>query len=238
MTATIEQVPAKRDVVVEPERGRQRVGGVAALYLAVALLGAIPYFLLVVDYPNAKTAADKVALVVAHYGSLYAVYLATYVAFGLAVGVLALALYDRLELRSPFTMRLATALGLMWSFALIASGMVFTYGMTTVVDLHDAHPAQAVQTWQGVEPVAMALGGAGGELLGGLWILLLSIVALRARGVPRGVAWLGVVVGVIGLVSVVPPLQDATVAFGLLQIAWFSSVGWLLLGSRRRGAAS
>lgn len=236
MTATIAHAPPSRDVDVKP--GRKWIGGFAALYLAVALLGAIPYFLLVVDYPGAATAADKVALVAAHYASMYTVYLATYVVFGLAVGVLALALYYRLEPRSPFTMRLATAVGLMWSLALVASGMVFTYGMTTVIDLHDVHPAQAVQTWQSVEAVAMALGGAGGELLGGLWVLLLSVVALRAGGLPRFVAWLGVLIGVVGLVSVVPPLHDAAVAFGLLQIAWFLSVGWLLLSAQPQGAAS
>jgi hypothetical protein len=64
----------------------QKAGGVAAIYLALALVAAIPYFLLVVDYPSATTAADKVALVVDNYASMYAVYLGTYVLFGIAVG--------------------------------------------------------------------------------------------------------------------------------------------------------
>lgn len=218
----------------------RRAGGVAALYLALALLGAIPYFLLVVDYPGATTAADKVALVVEHYPSMYAVYLASYVLFGFAVAVLALALHDRLG-RDSFTVRVATTVGLLWSFALVTCGMVFTYGMTTVVDLHATEPAHAVRTWRAVETVAMALGGAGGELLGGTWVLLLSLVALRTAALPRFLGWLGAVIGVVGLASVVPPLHDATVAFGLLQIAWFLGVGLTLLrgrGTRPRSRAA
>jgi hypothetical protein len=157
----------------------QKAGGAAALYLALALVAAMPYFLLVVDYPSATTAEDKMALVVDNYASMYAVYLATYVLFGLAVAVLALALHDRLAGLAPASVRFATAVGLLWSFALVLSGMVFTYGMTTVTDLHETGEAEAVRTWQAIEPVAMALGGAGGELLGGLWVLLLSVVMSR-----------------------------------------------------------
>lgn len=55
-----------------------------------------------------------------------------------------------MRLAAPVTVRLATAVGLLWSFALVTSGMVFTYGMTTIVDLHETDPAQAEQTWQAV----------------------------------------------------------------------------------------
>jgi hypothetical protein len=206
-----------------------RAGGVAALYVALALLAAIPYFLLVVDYPAATTAADKVALVTGNYPSLYVMYLATYVAFGAAVGVVALALWDRLHTAAPFTVRAATGVGLLWSVVLVASGLVFTYGITTINQLAATDPAQAASVWQAVEPVALALGGAGGELLGGLWVLLISVVVLRTGGLPRALGWFGAAVGVVGLTSVVPPLHDISIAFGLAQIAWFGWLGALLL---------
>jgi hypothetical protein len=207
----------------------QKAGGVAAIYLALALVAAIPYFLLVVDYPSATTAADKVALVVDNYASMYAVYLGTYVLFGIAVGVLALALHDRLRVGGPVVARVATLIGLLWSFVLVASGLVFAYGMTTIESLATTDLAQAVETWQAVEPVALALGGAGGELLGGLWVLLISLVVLRGGGLPKALGWLGILVGVVGLVSVVPALHDATVAFGLLEIVWLVWLGLILV---------
>lgn len=223
---TADAMSAPRDV------DQQKVGGVAAVYLAVALLGAIPYFLAVVDYPGAETAADKVDLIVEHYSSMYAVYLFTYVAFGFAVGVLALTLWDRLRLAAPVTVRIATAIALLWAAALVTSGMIFTYGMTTIRDLASTDPANAATTWRSVEPVAMALGGAGGELLGGLWALLVSVVVVRSGLLPKFLGWLGLLIGVTGIASVLPPLNDATVAFGLLQIVWFVWLATILLRTR------
>jgi hypothetical protein len=192
----------------------------------------------VVDYPSATTAADKVSFVVENYAGMYAVYIATYVLFGMAVGLLGLSLYDRLAAGAPSMVRAATAVALLWAFALVASGMVFTYGMTTIVDLHETDPAKAEQTWQAIEPVAMALGGAGGELLGGSWVLLLSLAALRTHALARTVCWLGLIIGVLGISSVVPPLHTAAIAFGLLQIVWFLSIAWILLRTTRPEGAS
>lgn len=216
------------ETLTRDEAARQKAGGVAALYIALALLAAMPYFLLVVDYLGAESAAEKVALVVANYASMYAMYLVTYVFYGIALGVLAFALYDRLQARAPATMRVATAIGLLWSVALVASGMIFNYGMTTIVALAKTDPAQAQQVWQSVEPVAQALGGAGGEILGGLWVLLVSVVALRNGALPKLLGWFGVVLGVAGLSSAVPPLHDAAIVFGLMLIAWFVWLGTVL----------
>lgn len=216
---------------------RQKTGGVAALYIALALLAAMPYFLLVVDYPGATTVADKVALVVANYASMYAMYLVTYVFYGIALGVVAFALYDRLQARAPAAMRVATAVGLLWSVALVTSGMIFNYGMTTIVALAKTDPTQARMVWQSVEPVAQGLGGAGGEILGGLWVLLVSVVALRSGALPKFLAWFGVVIGVAGLSSVVPPLHDAAMVFGLMLIAWFAWLGAVLTMTKATSAA-
>ena len=142
------------NTLTRDEARRQKAGGAAALYIALALLAAMPYFLVVVDYLGARTAAQKVALVVANYASLYAMYLVTYVFYGIALGVLAFALYDRLKARAPATMRVVAAIGLLWSFALVTSGMIFNYGMTTIVTLVKTDPAQARVAWLAIEPVA------------------------------------------------------------------------------------
>lgn len=207
----------------------QKAGGVAALYLAAAYVAAMPYFLLVVDYPSATTAADKVALILENHSSMHAMYLVTYVVFGIVLGILALALYDRLRQVAPFTARVAAGIGALWAFALVASGMVFNYGMNTVVGLAQTDGAQAAMTWRAIEPIAQGLGGAGGELLGGLWVLLVSWIALRGQVLPKALNWLGIVIGVAGLASVVPQLQPMAYAFGLLQIVWFAWLGVAML---------
>lgn len=214
------------------------MGGVAAWYLALAFVAAMPYFLLVVDYQGATTAAAKVALVVANYSSMYAMYVATYMVFGIALAVVTFALFDRSNAGAPVLARTATAVGLFWALALVGCGMVFTYGMTTVVGLARTDLAQATLVWQTLEPVALGLGGAGGEFLGGLWVLLASWAAVRSGALPRALAWLGVVVGAIGLASVVPALHDVAYAFGLLLIVWFAWLGVALFAARGATVAS
>ena len=86
-----------------------------------------------------------------------------------------------------------------------------------------------MSVWQAIEPVTAGLGGSGGELLGGLWVLLVSVAALRSRGLPRLLNWLGVAIGTAGLLSVVPVLRTLAYGFGLLQIAWFVWLGIVML---------
>jgi MFS family permease len=160
---------------------------------------------------------------------MHVMYLVTYVVFGIVLAVLALALYQRLKSEAPVLMQAATAVGLLWAFVLVASGMVFNAGMAAAVELYPTDPGQAVSLWQAIEPVAQGLGGSGGEILGGLWVLLVSVAGLRGRAFPRPLAWLGVAVGVAGLLSVVPPLNDVGMVFGLLQIVWFVGLGIAML---------
>jgi hypothetical protein len=211
-------------------RSQQRAGGLAALYLGAAFLLAMPFFLVVVDYPGATDIAEKVALLAEHHAAMQVMYLITYVVFGVVLAVLALALHARLSPAAPALMQVATAVGLMWAVVLVASGMVFNAGMAAVVDAYPTDPDQAQSMWQSIEPVAQGLGsGSGGEFLGGLWILLVSIVSLRGRSLPRSLGWLGLVVGVAGLLSIAPPLSATAYLFGLLSIAWFIWVGIALL---------
>jgi hypothetical protein len=84
-------------------------------------------------------------------------------------------------------------------------------------------------TWQGIEIVASGLGNGNGEILGGLWVLLVSLAALRPGGLPKGLNVLGVLVGVVGILSVLPGLTGLTGVFGLSQIIWFVWLGIVLL---------
>lgn len=207
---------------------QQRAGGVAALYLAVAYLVAMPYFLVVVDYPSLTDPGEKVAALVEHQSSMYAMHLLTLVVFGIVLAGLTLALWKRLA-GSPTLATVGGAVGLIWADMLVASGLVFNFGAGTVVDLHATDPAQAAAAWQAIEPVADGLGSGGGELLGGLWVLLVSVAALRTAALPRALAWLGIVIGVAGIASIVPVLLDARYVFGLLQILWFIWLGMVML---------
>ncbi len=217
---------------------QQKVGGLAALYLAAAFVVAMPFFLVFVKYPSVVDPVEKVALLVGNLESMRAMNLVTYVIFGLVLAVLALALHARLKDAAPALAQAATVVGLIWAVALVASGMVFNAGMAAVVGLQGADPAQAAAAWQAIEPVADGLGaGSGGELLGGLWVLLVSVAALRAGGLPKMLSWLGVAIGAAGVLSVAPVLQDLKYGFGLLVIVWLAGLGVVMVRTTSRAAA-
>ncbi len=209
-----------------------RAAGFAALYLAAAFVAAMLYFLVAAGDPSVTDPAERVDLLVTHQLGIHLMYLVAYVGFGLVLAVLVLGLHARLAGAAPVTARAASAIGLIWAGTLIASGMVYIYGMNAVVDLQATDPAAAAAAWQAIEPVADGLGGAGGELLGGLWVLLTSLAARRGQVLPTWLTWLGVGVGAAGIASTLPGLGALVAAFVLLAVGWLAGLGVALLRER------
>ena len=209
--------------------GMQRAGAIAALYIALAYLAAIPYFVFMVNYPGVVDPVQKVILLRDNYASMYWMHIVSFEFVALGLVVVTLAIHQRLKELAPSTAQLATVVGLIRAGLLLASVTVFNYGMGAVVRLYAAAPAQAVSAWQVIEPVASALGGSGGELLGGVWFLLLSGAALRAKVFPVALNWLGGGIGAAGILSLAPPLSGLEVVFELLQIVWFFWLGIVML---------
>jgi len=179
-----------------------------------------------------------VALLVEKQMVIFSTDLLMYVFFGVFLIVLSLALYDRLKSSAAAIMQVATALGIIWAGSLIASGMVSNAGIAPVVALYAQDPAQAALTWQGIESVASGLSNGNGEILGGLWTLLVSLGALRAGGLPKGLNILGLLVGAVGIISIIPGLTELMIGvFGLSQIIWFVWLGIVLLRNDRGKAA-
>jgi len=210
----------------------QKFGGFAALYMAIAHLIGIVIFLVVLDYPSITDPAQKVALLVEMQLVTFSTNLLMYVFFGVFLIVLSLALYDRLKSVAPAVMRVAAVIGMIWAGSLIASGMVANAGIALVVALYAKDPAQAAMTWQTFETVASGLGNGNGEILGGIWTLLISLAAVRSGGLPKTLIILGLSVGTVGIISLFPGLTEILVGiFGLGQIIWFIWMGIVLLRS-------
>lgn len=209
----------------------QKFGGLAAFYLALAHLTGIIVFIVILDYINITNLAQKVSVNVANQSVVFSTNLLMYVFFGFFLIVLLLALYDRLKSGAPAMMKVAAAIGIIWAGSLIASGMVANAGLAAIVPLYAKDPAQAALTWQEIEVVTGGLGNANGEILGGMMTLLVSIAALRSKGLPKALNILGLVVGGIGILTIVPVLNSLVAVFGVSQIIWFTWIGIVLLRS-------
>jgi hypothetical protein len=210
-------------------KARQAWGSAAALYLAAAYVAGIVYFLVGIGYPSIVEPLDKIALFARHLRGLQVAYLGIYVVFGFVLMVLAWALHGRLQAAAPDTMRVATSVAIVWAGLLVAGGMVTNVGMETVVALHAADPTQAATAWLAIETVATGLTGGNGEVLGGLWTLLVGVAAWRGRSLPVPLIVLGMVAGVAGVASALPGLTVLVAAFGLTQLLWFVGLGVVLL---------
>ena len=213
------------------------MGGIAALYMAAAYIVGMIGFLTVVDVSSVVDPVQKVALMADNLAFLYILHLIVYVVWGIFMVVLALALYERLKAGSSAIVQTATVFGIFWGCVIIISGMINNSGMENVVDLYGKDPAQAATVWLAIDSVIEGLAGSN-EILGGIWILLLSWAALRAGELPRILNYLGVVVGVAGIISVVPALAEIFIyIFALGQIVWFVWLGIVMLRSSPSAAA-
>ena len=215
----------------------QKFGGIAALYEAAAYIIGMIGFLTVVDVSGVADPVQKVALMADNQAFLYIMHLVVYVVWGFFMVVLSLALYERLKASSPAMMQIATIFGLFWGCVIILSGMIQNVGMLNVVDLYGKDPAQAGTVWLTIDSVLAGLAGSN-EAIGGIWILLLSWAALRTGAHSKVLNYLGIVVGVAGILSIIPALAGIFITiFALGQIVWFIWLGIVLLRSGKKVVA-
>jgi hypothetical protein len=218
----------------------QKMGGVAALIAAATFVVAFGFFFTLLA-PTGYGTGDVdpgqfVAFLADNQAIMHIWNLIIYVVFGVFLVTLALALYERLKTGSPAMVQTATAFGLIWAAVVIASGMVANNDLGVVVDLYGKDPAQAAWVWLAFDSVETGLADAD-SIAGSLWVLLVSWAALRAGGLPRALNYLGVVIGVAGLLTVVPALEVAGFVFGLGLLVWFAWLGIAMLRGGPSAAA-
>lgn len=208
--------------------GLQRAGGIAAVAQALAYVAGFALFLTVLSPPADLDAAGRLAFLLAHRAALEAAMLVTYVVTGVATVVLGVAVAARVKAGSPALAQVAGAFGLIWGGLLLGSGMVSTVAIAAVAELHGRDPAAAGALWRAVAVVQDGLGG-GNEIVGGLWVALVSTAALRGGGLPRSIALSGLAIGLAGVLTTIPGLGALTDLFGLALIGLFAALGVAML---------
>ncbi|MEM6432213.1 MAG: hypothetical protein AAF708_23445, partial [Deinococcota bacterium] len=114
----------------------------------------------------------------------------------------------------------------------IASGMVANVGANVVANIYAQNPEQAGSTWLSLQFVIDGLGG-GNEIVGGVWLLLVSIAALQAANLPRFLNYFGIVISLAGILSMIPVLSELGGSiFGLGLIVWFVWVGIVMVSRK------
>lgn len=214
----------------------QKLGGIAALIEAVTyLVGFALLFTMLAPLAGDLAPAAYVDFMLANESVLYLWNLIIYVINGLFLVLLVLALHARLQGAAPLLTQTATAFGLIWAGLVIASGMLILNNMGVVAALAATDPTQAATSWITLRAVEDGLGG-GVELPGGVWVMLVSFAALQRRALPGALNYLGITVGVAGILTLVPNLDLFESIFGLGLLVWFVWVGVVMLRGEPRVA--
>ena len=207
----------------------QRLGGIGALIAAgTFIVGLVMFATMLMDFVTAADPSEAVEFIVDNQVALYVWNNVIHIVFGIALVPLVLAIGDRLRSAHSPLARISSVFGLIWAGVIIATGMVTNIAYATVSDLQGTDPEMASTVWASLDAVTNGLGG-GNEVLGGIWVLGISVVALRERLFARWINYLGVVMGVSALLTIVPALEDVGAVFGLGLIVWFVAVGITLI---------
>jgi hypothetical protein len=207
----------------------QKIGGVAALFEAAIYISAFAFFGAFWDYPITADDAQKFIFLTDNQAILSIVNLTMYVVFGLFLAVLVLTIYQRMKTKAPVLSQTASVFGIIWVGLVIASGMIANVGLGAVIDLSAKNTEQAMTLWVVINTIVEGLGG-GNEVVGGLWVLLLSIAGLKIIELPKLLNYLGLFVGSVGVLTIYPA-EILTEIFGLSQIIWFFWLGMAMLMS-------
>jgi hypothetical protein len=210
-----------------------KVGGIAALLHAAAYIVGIVLGVTLI-FPILDANPGQYVAFVAENQTLVDVWnLISYWGSAITLVVMALALYHRLKISSPALVQTATVFGLIWAALIIGSANLMLRDSGVIASLYGKDPLQAATLWPVLEAVENGI-VSGNELVGSLWVLLISIAALRTRGFARVFNYFGVAVSLGGILTVFPGLVETTrMIFGLGMIVWSIWLGVVLLvGSR------
>ena len=107
------------------------------------------------------------------------------------------------------------------------------------IDIVSLIPADSSQTATVSLATGSVLGGLVGrvEVLGGLWILLVTWGALRVGELPRALHYLGLAVSVAGIATAVPALAVLRIIFRLGELVWGVWLGIAMFRARPNAAA-
>ena len=205
----------------------QKIGGVAALCEAVIYIFAFVFFGMFWDYPVNTDNLQKIIFLKNNQIIISIVNLTMYVIFGLVLAVLVLALHQRMKSKAPVLSQMASVFGIIWVALVIASGMIANVGLGAVIDMSAKNAEQAMSLWVVINTLVQGLGG-GNEVVGGVWVLLLSLVGLKIIEFPKLLNCFGLFIGFVGIITIYPA-GILTEIFGLGQILWFAWLGIVML---------
>ncbi|MEC8418399.1 MAG: hypothetical protein VXZ36_11320, partial [Pseudomonadota bacterium] len=155
------------------------------------------------------------------------------IVFSLGLILLNQSLLKIFESTSPIAARFNSSLGNIWATFVLASTFIFLVSLPFLANYAKTSEDNAIVVLNSVDIVIDALGG-GIELLGALWVLLISYMGIKANKYAKTIHIIGIAVGIAGIFTLFSGLsalegnmvfEASTSIFGLGQIIWFLLLG-------------
>ena len=208
----------------------QKVGGLSAVLEGLIYIMAFVIYGAIIVYPSSGASASERLVFLTENQLLFSTAsFIGYILFGILLVPLVLAIYHRLKSYSPYLAQITSVFGFIWSVLVIASGMIEMIGLASVIKMGAKDVENAMLVFSSMSIITEGIGG-GNEIVGGLWVLLLSFTAQKAGIFSKALNFFGIFIGLVGILTTYP-LDLFTEIFGISQIVWFI---WLGISMMRR----
>lgn len=151
-------------------------------------------------------------------------YLIIFVAFSCFLLVLLRGIGTWMAPQQTLGYHLSMVFGFIWASYIFCCGFIAVFTIEYLLTLPQE---QRSPVWFAIYAIQMGLGD-GVEWVGGIWLFISSWHLLKLHKAPKSLHWFGLTVGGIGSLTLIPALAHAGAVFGLLQIAWFCWLAYVL----------
>ncbi len=210
------------------------IGGISAIIEAsLYIFGFVILFLVLQPtIDESKTSIEKLNFVLENK-TIYQVWIILiYVVFGIVLIPLTISINERFKEESTIWTMATPIFGFIWSGLVISSGMIGVIGIDSIASIYTADTNTALTSWKIIETIQNGIGG-GVEIVGGIWVFLISVISLAHNKFGKLISYFGLIVGGAGILTIIPGLKELGAVFGLTQIVWFILIGLALIRNRK-----
>lgn len=196
----------------------------------LALTYIVGFLCMIFVFKDLSTTTNEIQYLVNHTIGLQLWYFCIYIVFGFLLIPLTIQIKNQFK-QQNLLIQVTPILGFIWSGFVIVSGMIFILGTTYLSNNINTDAQQLTTIWATLKILIEAFGG-GVEIVGGLWSLLVSIAGFQQKVFSKLLNIIGFLVGISGIITIIPILKDFGVIFGLMQIVWFVLLGFYFFKNR------
>ena len=141
--------------------------------------------------------------------------------------------------RAQHYRNLASIFGFIWGSLVIAAGMIANGGAHVATKLYEDNAQSAATLWATIDAIYSDGIGGGNEIVGAVWVFLVSSLSFCSCGrplFPKPLNILGLIAAASGVVTLVPGMDEATSIFGICMVVWYVLAGmWMLREAITKG---